>query len=108
MKPSGMPRIVLALVSAVVVFAILVGIDYLRDVIIGKGAFSPNWPECIFGAILVALLSYFGPDAAQRRRNRWELTGRMTESASAGFGLVRVRPSTQRRRSATAGSLQAA
>ena len=79
MEGKGPKRIALALLSAVAAGAIILGIWYVRDVIAGGGAFSPDWPQCVFLAFVVGLCAYFGPDAAQRKRNRQDLKDRFTK-----------------------------
>ncbi len=65
--------------SAVAVFAICLGIGYVKSVVIGGGAFEPNWAEDAAIAVAAGIATYFGPDAAQRRRNRKELKNSMAE-----------------------------
>lgn len=70
--------IVRALLAAVAVFAICLGIGYVRSMVVGAGTFEPNWLEYAFLAIVAGVATYFGPDAAQRRRNRQDLKDSLT------------------------------
>lgn len=79
MENKGAKRFLLALLSAVAAGAIILAIWYIRDVVVGGGSFSPDWPQCVFLAFVVGLCAFFGPDAAQRRRNRQDLKDRFSK-----------------------------
>ena len=70
--------IVRALLTAVAVFAICLAVGYVRSVVIGGGAFEPNWFEYAVLAVVAGVATYFGPDAVQRRRNRQDLKDGIT------------------------------
>ena len=77
MEGGKMNPIVRALLAAVAVFAICFGIGYARSAVVGAGAFEPNWFEYGFLAVVAGVLTYVGPDAAQRRRNRQDLKDKL-------------------------------
>lgn len=54
-------------------FAIVIAFQYVRQVLMDGGTFAPGWAEAAGTAALVGLLTYFGPDAAQRKKNRADL-----------------------------------
>lgn len=78
MESNGSKSIVRALLTAVASCAVILGIWYVRDVVVGGGAFSPDWLQCAFLAIVAGVLAYVGPDAAQRKRNRQDLKDRIS------------------------------
>ena len=78
MEEKQMNPILRALLMAVAVFVICLAIGYVRSVVVGAGAFEPNWFEYAFLAIVAGVATYFGPDAAQRRRNRQDLKDGIT------------------------------
>lgn len=41
-------------------------------------AFSPNWAAIIVPTIIVGMAGSFGPDSAERKRNRQELKDKLT------------------------------
>ena len=53
-------------------FAIIIGIRYISAFIRNK-SFDPDWIWNIVFAVIVCILSIFGPDAAQRKKNREDL-----------------------------------
>ena len=73
MEEEKMNPILRALLMAVAVSAICLAIDYVRSMVVGAGAFEPNWLEYGVIAVVAGVATYFGPDAAQRRRNRQDL-----------------------------------
>ena len=73
MEPKGLNPVVRALLGAVVGCAIVLAFQFVRQVLMDGGTFSPGWGEAAGTAVLVGLLTYFGPDAAQRKRNRENL-----------------------------------
>ena len=78
MEGKKMNPIAKALLAAVAVFAVCLAIGYVRSAVVGAGAFEPNWFEYAFLAIVAGVATYFGPDAAQRRRNRQDLKDSIT------------------------------
>ena len=67
-----MKKIIYGILSAVLLFAISVGIDYMAASLKGI-PFNPNWILIGIESAAVALICVFGPDAAQRKKNRERL-----------------------------------
>lgn len=53
-------------------FAVMMAIDYIKS-LIGNNAFEPDWLSTVILSVFVGLLVVFGPDAAQRKKNRQKL-----------------------------------
>lgn len=64
--------VVKGIISAAVVFVILFVIDYVAAMAKGV-AFTPSWIMNIILSVLVFVLTIFGPDAEQRKKNRENL-----------------------------------
>ena len=58
--------------STAAAFAILLGTNYVAAMI-RNTSFEPHWIETAGLAILVGILTVFGPDTAQRKKNRERL-----------------------------------
>ena len=70
-----MNKILRAFLTAVGVFALILVILYLKAKISG-GAFDPNWATTAGLSVIAGVLSVFGPDAEQRKKNREELANK--------------------------------
>ena len=70
-----MNKILRAFLTAVGVFALLLVIFYLKAKISG-GAFNPNWETTAVLSVLGGVLSVFGPNAEQRKKNREDLANK--------------------------------
>ncbi len=66
---SKLSPVVRGILGAVVVFALVLVIQYVKA-LAGKTAFTPDWFTAVTSAVLAGLLTVFGPDAAQRKKNR--------------------------------------
>ena len=72
-----MKKIIYGILSTVLMFAIIVGINYIAAA--HKGiAFNPDWVMITVEAVAVGLICVFGPDAAQRKKNREKLAKRFS------------------------------
>ncbi len=76
---QNMNPVVKAVLTAVVMVPVLFGIDYVADVFIKGIAFSPSWITIIGFSIFAGVLTYVGPDAAQRKQNRQNLKDSFTK-----------------------------
>lgn len=72
-------KIVRAVLAAVATAGVFVAVNYIIDVLIQHGSFSPNWLRIGGFALLGGFLTYFGPDAAQRKQNRQDLKNKFTK-----------------------------
>ena len=64
--------VIRGIISAIVVFAIIMAIDYIKSMI-GNKPFDPDWLSKIILSVVAGLLTVFGPDAARRKKNRQRL-----------------------------------
>ncbi len=67
-----MNPVIRGIVSAVGMFAIIIAIDYIKS-LTGSKPFEVNWLSTIILSVAVGILTVFGPDAAQRKKNRQKL-----------------------------------
>ena len=79
MKPKELSPIARAVVSAVLVFVVLLAVGFVKDVLIDGDSFEPHWIEIIVLTIASAAIGYFAPDAAQRKQNRQNLKDSFTK-----------------------------
>ncbi|MBQ9042615.1 MAG: hypothetical protein IJ111_07340 [Eggerthellaceae bacterium] len=70
MESKGMNPVVRAVLMAVAVFVICLVIGYVRNALFNGGVFTPNWAEYVIIAIAGGVGSYFGFDAAERRKGK--------------------------------------
>ena len=57
-------------------FAIVIAAQFLKSVI-WKEAFKPDWISAAFLAVVGGVATVFGPNAAQRKKNREELAKKL-------------------------------
>lgn len=69
MQSGGMNIVVKSILFIALSFAITLGFDYVSQVIIGKGAFSPSWGLNIVLSIIVGISGARGLEAAKRKQN---------------------------------------
>ncbi len=72
---SKLHPVVRAILSVVGTFLIILAIRFLKSLIVG-GDFEPRWLEDTVISVFAGLISFFGPNAAQRRKNREDLARR--------------------------------
>ena len=73
---SKMNPVVRGVLSCVAIFAIVIAAQFLKSVI-WKEAFKPDWISAAFLAIVGGVATVFGPNAAQRKKNREELAKKL-------------------------------
>lgn len=73
-----MNPVVRGILSGVAIFAIVIVIQYLKSVI-WKEAFTPDWVSAVFLALVGGVATVFGPDAAQRKKNREALAKKLVK-----------------------------
>ena len=78
MEQKGMSPILKAVLYAIAGFAIVLGIAFIKQVLIDKGTFSPNWVHAVITAVALAVLSFVGPNADQRKQNRQDLRDKLS------------------------------
>lgn len=72
---SKLNPVIRGVLSGVAIFAIVIAAQYLKSAI-WKTTFDPNWGEAVLLAVIGGVLTVFGPNAAQRKKNREELAKR--------------------------------
>ena len=78
MEKFKVSPVVAAVLTGLLSFAICVGFDYLKDVVIDGGTFAPSMLQHAIVGVAVGIITFVGPDAAQRKRNRQELKNKFT------------------------------
>ena len=68
------------ILAAAVAFALVLAFDYVKA-LAGKTAFTPDWLTAVVIAAIAGLLTVFGPDAAQRKKNREALVGKFRKKS---------------------------
>lgn len=64
--------VIRGIIGAIGGFAVMMAIAYIKS-LIGNSAFEPDWLSTAVLSAFVGLLIVFGPDAAQRKKNRQKL-----------------------------------
>lgn len=64
--------VIRGILGAIGGFAVMMAIDYIKS-LIGNNAFEPDWLSTVILSVFVGFLVVFGPDAAQRKKNRQKL-----------------------------------
>lgn len=70
-----MNKILRAILCTIGIFAIVLAIRFLKAKI-GGGAFNPDWVTTAGVSVIGGVLSAFGPDAEQRKKNRDDLANK--------------------------------
>ena len=64
--------VIRGILGAIGGFAVMMAIEYIKS-LIENNVFEPDWLSIVILSVVVGLLTVFGPDAAQRKKNRQKL-----------------------------------
>lgn len=78
MESNGMSPILKGVLAFIGSMALFTGMDYILDVFVHNEPFTPGWGMNLILAVVVALLTVYGPNAAQRKKNRQDLKDQFT------------------------------